>query len=172
MKIAFIGNFAVKKGSRIFADVVEKCGSNHSWFIFGNIGDKGSLNAVSKYDVKIIPYEAGELGKLISKFQIDMGLVLSIWPETFSKTFFESIDLELPVIVTNIGFPPTIYEGYPWFISPNPEKAANEACKILETISCDDLEKVKNNIREFKNNNLEVFREKASLKWKICDDIF
>jgi len=57
-------------------------------------------------------YERGELVSIVEKYQIDVILIPSIWPETFSYTTQEAIMMGLPVGVFNYGALPERIAGY------------------------------------------------------------
>jgi len=167
MNIAFIGNFSQKKGSWEFSKLVEKLKNQHNWYIFGYIGDTKSFNKIKKYIKYSQSYENGQLPELLKKYKIEIGLILSIWPETYSKTFFEVLKQSIPVIALNqIGFPKHIFPNYPLFTN------TNKLDKLIKK-----LEDKKNRIEililinDFVKNSSKDFRDKKLNKYKIIDEI-
>ena len=53
--------------------------------------------------IKLGRYNRNDIAKLIQSKKIDVSLLLSTWPETFSYTLTESIAANVPPIVTNMG---------------------------------------------------------------------
>ena len=58
-------------------------------------------------------YERDQLPEIIEKNRIDIVLIPSIWPETFSYTAEESIMMGLPIAVFDIGAPAERVRNYP-----------------------------------------------------------
>ena len=76
---------------------------SYNFSIFGKIEDEISFKAIKKI-VKQFDYSNfEELAKIVSENDIDILLLLSIIPESFSYTLTESILLKLPLIATNLG---------------------------------------------------------------------
>lgn len=122
MNIAFLGNYSVKKGSILFKDVVKRLGIKHSWYILGEIGDIQSYSEIQAYLTKQTTYTRKQLPEFCTYNKIDLILLLSIWPETFSKTFFEALSLHIPFIATDKGFPFSFFRHYPYFVHGNIDK--------------------------------------------------
>jgi hypothetical protein len=164
MNIAFIGNFATKKGSLLFKDLVLDLKNEYKWFMFGYKGDVDSFNQIKKYIKHSGLYEGGQLPQLLKKNKIDLCLILSIWPETYSKTFFEITDLEIPIIaLDSIGFPKYIFPEYPFFV-----KDKQSIIKAISTIK-ENMNETKKTISIFNKKNKPIFKEKKQLKRKIVD---
>jgi len=58
-------------------------------------------------------YKRDELPNIIKSEQIDMFIIPSIWPETFSYTTQEVMMMELPLMVFNLGAPAERVKHYP-----------------------------------------------------------
>lgn len=166
MNIAFIGNFSQKKGSQEFSKLVKKLKNQHSWYIFGYIGDTESFNKIKKYIKYSQSYENGQLPELLKKHKIDTGLILSIWPETYSKTFFEVLEQKIPIIALNqIGFPKHIFPNYPLFTNVN---KLDELIKKLEDKK--NKKEILILINDLFKKNLKDFQNKKLNKYKIIDE--
>jgi len=63
----------------------------------------GGGNLVGENLQKIGIYNRNNIVELIQSKEIDVSLLLSTWPETFSYTLTESIAANVPAIVTNMG---------------------------------------------------------------------
>lgn len=108
MRIAFLGNFTVKKGSRIFAEVLgdpEVQAAGHEFYILGFVADKIALNNARLNIKSVHLYEEHKLEQLLKKLRIDVVITASIWPETYSRTFFKAARLGYPVIAPKLGNP-------------------------------------------------------------------
>lgn len=100
MTIGVIGTIAKHKGSQIIADLLPLLSENERIVIIGE------LEEVSIKSKKLIvhgAYEHNELPELIKKYNITIGLIPSIWPETFNFTSQECVLLDLPTVAFNLG---------------------------------------------------------------------
>lgn len=70
---------------------------------FGNSDEGCQIN--SKRYVEYGRYRVGQLPNLIFKYDIDVFFIPSIWPETFSYTTQEIIEMNMPIAVLPIGAP-------------------------------------------------------------------
>ena len=167
MNIAFIGNFSKKKGSKIFKDLVLELKKEHKWYIFGYIGDNDSYTKIRKYIKYYTSYNYGQLPFLLKKHKIDICLIFSIWPETYSKTFFEILDTDTPLIAFKvIGFPAHIFAEYPLFVDEN----INSIIEAIETVKNKE-NNIKKMILNFNKKNKKEFQAKKELKNKIIDKL-
>lgn len=117
IKISFLGNFCKEKGSEIFKEVVLKLDNkNFEYYIFGYIGDKKNFDEIYNKIKLHRSYAYGELPTLIKKFKINLGICPSLFPETFHKVFFESINL-IDIIVPYYTYPAWIYPDYKFIIN-------------------------------------------------------
>ncbi len=103
LRIGFLGNFLYHKGSKTLLRLLEefKNEKNFEFVIFGNIYDPimtdyTNLNKYGHYSRTLI-------GQILKAEKIDVNLLLSIVPETFSYTLTESIASGVPVIAHDIG---------------------------------------------------------------------
>ncbi len=97
-RVGILGSMLKHKGK---ASVKSIMGSLESYPIeFFHFGD-GDL--LSSNLVNLGRYNQGNILNLLHEKQIDVILLLSTWPETFSYTLTESIAANIPPIVTNMG---------------------------------------------------------------------
>lgn len=113
LTIAFMGNFSTEKGSRNFPRLVRLCADKKlpiQWWILGGIGDETSYReACSLADVKTTGfYSTNELPELIKSLGLDLGLIMSMFPESYSKLSRECWQVGLPLIYNKIGVLETI----------------------------------------------------------------
>lgn len=105
LNVAFLGNFTIAKGSRIFKELVLRFNrrSEIQWIILGGIGDYESFFQIKDYVMSIGHYARDDLGQLVQRHQVQLFLLLSVWPETYSYTMSEAITLGVPYIATDMG---------------------------------------------------------------------
>lgn len=110
--IAFLGNFSKDKGSEVFLSIVKKVTEMQlpvHWVILGGIGDQQALSEIQAITrVKTSGfYLHSEVPKLLKEYNITLGLFISQFPESYSKTLREFWHLGLPVIFHKIGITTT-----------------------------------------------------------------
>ncbi|HHH20598.1 MAG TPA: glycosyltransferase, partial [Nitratifractor sp.] len=57
-------------------------------------------------------YKKSKLPALIRQYKVDAFVIPSIWPETFSYTSEEVMQMDLPLVVFDIGAPAERVKGY------------------------------------------------------------
>ncbi|MHB1882341.1 MAG: glycosyltransferase [Acidithiobacillus sp.] len=108
INIGIIGVMTFNKGIHIIsalAGYIDSCQLNYRVHVFGEVADLQI--GLEQYSC-VTPhgrYERDELPRLMEQAHIDIILIPSIWPETFSYTTEESILMNLPVAVFDIGAP-------------------------------------------------------------------
>lgn len=102
LKVAVVGDINFHKGSEVFVTLIEAAQHQGIAMEFLVVG---TLNANSKPDgiEETGPYQRDELGDILTRHQVHMGLMLSIWPETFSYVTHELIKLRVPLFSFAIG---------------------------------------------------------------------
>lgn len=108
LRVAFMGNFSFEKGSEVFVELVRQAKAENlpiEWYIFGGIGDEDAYRQARRYaPIKTTGfYTNQELPKLLESNHIDVGLILSIFPESYSKLTRECWQVGLPLIFNRIG---------------------------------------------------------------------
>lgn len=166
LRIAFVGNFAQKKGSQVFAEVVKQFQNQHQWYVFGYVGDLEAFNPISQYITKSVVYADYQLPTLLQENQIDLVLILSIWPETFSKTFFEVVSCAVPFVAFDLGFPVEYLPDWPHFVSHQAGAAGIQT--EIEKITLAELSQLKKTLQEV---DLSSYQDKAALKFGLVDDL-
>ncbi len=132
--IGILGGINYSKGASIIKELValiEQQGLNINVVVIGEITE-----VISSKHFKVTGrYERAKLPSLIRENKIDAFLIPSIWPETFSYTSEEVMQMELPLIVFNIGAPAERVKAYPkgYIIDEVSAKA------VLEKIKSDFL---------------------------------
>ena len=138
--VGFVGLFSKKKGAFLFAKLVTMLSIEFpkvKWKVFGDIVEFALADQLtSLYGVEFLgPYQHENIRSLIKKQNVRIGLVLSIWPETFSLTLSEILDSNCLAIVTNLGAPADRIAklGCGWTVSiENLISETKEIFKLLE----------------------------------------
>lgn len=111
INVGFIGAFTQKKGAELFARLVRTHAESHPWVkwkVFGEIGESDiAIDLMDDYDVEFFgSYARGQLKTLLRRENVDLGLILSIWPETYAMTVAEATAAGCIPVVTDVGAPP------------------------------------------------------------------
>ena len=110
--IGILGGINYSKGAAIVKELValiEQQRLNIDIVVIGEITEM-----ISSRHFKVTGrYDRTKLPKLIQNYKIDLFLIPSIWPETFSYTSEEVMQMELPLMVFNIGAPAERVKEYP-----------------------------------------------------------
>ena len=98
LNIAILGSIGYHKGFNEVKEIVKNTNTSiANFYLYGESCEKISgLIDKGKYSYNEIPI-------ILAKDEIDLVLLLSIWPETFSYTLSESLLSGIPVIVSNKG---------------------------------------------------------------------
>lgn len=100
MCIGIIGNIAMHKGASIVNDLAKMLGQDQSLVIIGSLDD----GVRPPKNVKVHgPYNREELPGLLKWYGVTVGLIPSIWPETFCYVVQECMQLGLPLVTFNLG---------------------------------------------------------------------
>ena len=102
--VAFLGNFTVEKGKSHFLRLADHFRENKGvrFFIIGNL--ENYFDATSQKNLTVIGgYTRENLPEILRKEAIDVIVLLSTWPETFSYTLSEALSNSIPVIATDLG---------------------------------------------------------------------
>lgn len=102
LKVAVVGDINFHKGSEVFVTLVEAARHQNIAMEFLVVG---TLNANSKPGgiEETGPYQRDELGDILTRHRVHMGLILSICPETFSYVTHELIKLRVPLFSFAMG---------------------------------------------------------------------
>jgi glycosyltransferase involved in cell wall biosynthesis len=116
LRILILGSLAPQKGLELFKRVQARLRSFADLYLVG-CGEYGSeFEALS--GVVVIPkYDLQELPGLVQSIRPDVGLLLSVVPETFSYTLQELMNLAIPPVASRIGsFEDSIEDGVDGFL--------------------------------------------------------
>lgn len=98
LRVGVIGSLWKHKGRGLVEYLVEQ--NKDEEILFVHFGDN---SIPAKNMLKLGRYEQSRIISLLREQGIDILLILSTWPETFSYTLSEAFKAEIPVIVTDLG---------------------------------------------------------------------
>ena len=122
-KILVLGVLATKKGLQLFRDSFKEVLGHADIYLVG-CGNNGKLFEGQPGIHVIYKYKQSELSGIIKDISPDLGLLMSIVPETFSYTLCELTNLGIPAMVTDRGaFTDRVVDGVNGFLF-SPDKAS------------------------------------------------
>lgn len=102
LRVVVLGMLSVSKGMRLLDEALDRLAVFAEIYLVGamEVGeiflDRPGVHVVSSYKL-------GELQNLLQSIRPDVGILLSIWPETFSYTLTELICMGVPPLTTRLG---------------------------------------------------------------------
>jgi len=100
--VAFIGGLNVHKGSNLAKQLIKNKDKDIQYHLFGTSSDQFFLKDYDNYKYHG-EYQRKDLPKLLNDHHIDLVLMLSICPESFSYVLSETAYSKIPVIALDIG---------------------------------------------------------------------
>lgn len=100
MTIAVIGTIATHKGAKIISDMLPLLAEDEKVVVIGEYYGKISSNEKMCVHGR---YQRAELPQLLAHYNVSIGLVPSICPETFNYVTQECMLLGLPTVAFNLG---------------------------------------------------------------------
>jgi len=108
--IAFLGVASHHKGFEDFVFLIQKSQEKKiKWLIVGYVSQEwlsylNKNNILEKFDVELIgTYDLNSVQKVLFENKVDLIVLPSIVPETYSYTLSEAVQSNIPVIVRDIG---------------------------------------------------------------------
>lgn len=103
LKIVLLGRLTIQKGLKLLQESYQEVLKYADILLLG-CGDNGKLFAGIK-GIKVVAYNysVNDLPQYINDISPDLGLLLSILPETFSYTLSELMVLGIPTLATKLG---------------------------------------------------------------------
>ncbi|MEI6441649.1 MAG: glycosyltransferase [Nostocales cyanobacterium ELA583] len=103
LKILILGRLSIQKGLNLFRESYKEI-LQYADIILLGCGDNGILfTGIKGIEIAAYNYSLDDLPKHINKISPDIGLLLSVLPETFSYTLSELMVLDIPALATKIG---------------------------------------------------------------------
>ena len=137
LRVVVLGSLAVQKGRVLLEQICPLIAGRVHLFLIG-CGEDGDVFR-EQAGITLIPrYRHDELADLIAGIEPEIGLLLSIWPETFSYTLSELWLLGIPVVATQLGsFADRIQDGVNGFLCPpQAEMVAERLLAIAADRTC------------------------------------
>ena len=99
LQVAILGSMYLHKGKPLVKFILKRLVGDEGirFHLFGEVSLRGA-NLVNHGK-----YDRSNIVKLLRENRIDVVMILSTWPETFSYTLSESLASSIPLIVTNMG---------------------------------------------------------------------
>jgi GT2 family glycosyltransferase/glycosyltransferase involved in cell wall biosynthesis len=148
LHVAVIGGLDVHKGSAVFRDLLKANEREDTTFHFyGTTSDtditQGPRDRLRRlHGARFVyhgPYDSRDIVGLLIADGIDVGLQLSIWPETFSYTVSEFADAGIPVIAGALGAQGERVERHRLGWTVPDIRDPHETLAILDSIAADPL---------------------------------
>lgn len=121
LRIVVLGSLALQKGRTLLEALLPELTQHVDVYLLGC--DEDGSHFGNRPGVTVIPsYTHDELADHMAAIQPHLGLLLSVWPETFSYTLSELWLLGVPVVATDLGsFADRITPGVDgWLCEPTP----------------------------------------------------
>jgi len=131
LRIVVLGSLAPHKGGGLLREIASQISSFGDLFLVG-CGESGRTFEEFSNVTVIREYEWAELPGLLSTIRPDLGLLLSIVPETFSYTLHELMNLGVPPVATRLGsFADWVEDGVNGFLcDPTPSSVLSRLEQI------------------------------------------
>lgn len=110
--IGVLGNINLPKGRNIIKEMINYIETNNLNITIALIGNIDA-DIQSEHFIKTGNYSKQEVPALIKKLKIDEFFIPSVWPETYSYTTDEIMQLGYPITVFNLGAPAERVQKYP-----------------------------------------------------------
>ncbi len=106
LSVAFVGAFRPHKGALVFTELLARTALSDRpvrWWVFGS-GDPALLLEARRRGARVAGhYRAGSLARRLHEMEVDVALLLSVWPETYSLTLTECRAAGVPVVSFDHG---------------------------------------------------------------------
>jgi glycosyltransferase involved in cell wall biosynthesis len=167
--VVVLGELSPHKGQDLLINIIEHLPKNVKVHLIGC--GYGCKYFKDYKNIKITPkYSYNELPGIIEKINPDVGLLLSIWPETFSYTLSELIEFGIPPVATRLGaFKDRVVDGENGFLfDPNP----GALLSLINKLSSDKLllDKVKENLKDVRSRKLKDMVDDYHHASENCND--
>ena len=131
LRVVVLGSLAPQKGRALLDQVWPRVTECVEWYLVG-CGEEGE-SFRGHPGVTLIPsYQHEELAGILARIAPEVGLLLSICPETFSYALSELWLLGIPVVATDLGsFADRIQEGVNGFLCPPNAEAIAEKLRWI-----------------------------------------
>lgn len=166
-KIGFLGGLSKTKGSDHIKNIIlSDENKSFDWFTIGNIGDESLVSLQLSNCSHIGRYERENLSDILKKLEIDLIILISIWPETFSYTLSESWNAGIPVLVGPLGAPADRVQTHQggWVVDDLSSKSVFEKIKWISKNPSEYSKKVES-IKQIKLKNSDQTKNDYLIKY-------
>ncbi len=131
LRVGILGTMLQHKGESLYKEILRRADSERFKFYHFGDGELGSDKLIN-----IGTYNRSSIYELLNGNNIDIVLLLSTWPETFSYTLSETLVAGIPPIVTNLGAlaERVIKNNTGWIVD---YESPEEICNLLEQLESD-----------------------------------
>lgn len=172
LRVAVLGVLAPDKGAELLPHLMRLTRAlDIEWHLFGATEGR-SLRAIRKAAPDVVAhgaYRRSELGRLLDEAGIDLALLPSIVPESFSMTLSECASAAVPVVASNVGAlrERVMEEEYGWLFDPRePESLVSVLGALVDGV---ELDRVRRKLesrptrtpRDMASDHAAVYRELA-----------
>ena len=168
VNIGILGNIGHNKGSVLIkkmTKIIDQKNLNIRFVIIGNMFERDKVE--SNHLSITSDYSREYVDEYIQKYNIDFFFLPSIWPETFSYTTEEIMQLDFPLVCFNLGAQAERVKHYPKGLILDKIDADYAINKLIEFYA--DLKKkgiINNNI-EINTQEMEAYHRSKGKKPKI-----
>ena len=131
LRLVVLGILSLPKGQKLWSELYPQLHDIADCHLVG-AGDEAKIYADQPH-VHLIPhYQNEDLPEILNTIKPDLGILLSIWPETFSYTLSELWLLGIPPLTTDLGsFADRIEDGVNGFLVPPDSTAVVEKLRLI-----------------------------------------
>ncbi|MFK7730864.1 MAG: glycosyltransferase [Pseudomonadales bacterium] len=146
LSVLVLGRMTAEKGALLLQAVIPKASEFAEFFLLG-AGEEGEQFRDFDSCRVVDDYQLADLPRYVTEQSPDIGLLLSVVPETFSYTLSELWAMGIPVAATRLGaFSDRISEGdNGWLVEPSADKITAKLEDILT--DRESLTRVSNRVR-------------------------
>ncbi len=151
-KILVLGKVDTQKGLALYREIIKEI-SSFADIIFLGCGDEGLIFQDTE-GVTVDPvYQPYELTTKLQSYAPDLGLLLPIWPETFSYTLSELMIHAIPTVVSRRGAPMERIEDFRngFLVDPEPKKITSLLLGLVESPQAVDQVRQQLVVEEFRS---------------------
>jgi glycosyltransferase involved in cell wall biosynthesis len=135
LKVVVPGMIALHKGMTILRDVIASAPASYEFYLVGCGKEAAEAFASTKRVFVTLQYKWEELPAILAQIAPDLGLLVSVVPETFGYTLQELMDMGIPALCTRMGsFEDRIRDGVNGFLA---DVDADAIVKKLAALSSD-----------------------------------
>ncbi len=135
LRIVVLGSMAPHKGAGLLREVIASAPDTYEFHLVGCSDEAAKSFGQMKRVFTVPRYDWVDLPGIMQSIGPDLGLLVSIWPETFCYTLQELMDMGIPAVCTRIGsFADRIRDGENGFLA---EVNALSIVAVLRALEAD-----------------------------------